>query len=410
MRILHLADTHLGIENYGRIDAKTGVHTRLLDFLKCLDYAVDYALSEGADLVLFAGDAFKNRDPSETQQNAFARRIKKLADAGIAVFLLVGNHDLPAAEGRATALDIYHTLGIPGVTVGREVKVYPVQTRSGPVQVAALPHLSRNALLKREEFRGKKLEEMELELGRLLAGYAEYLAAGLDPGAPALLTAHLSVDGAVVGSERSIMLGGEVSLPPGVFRRPEFAYVALGHIHRQQILAEDPPLVYSGSIERVDFSEEKEPKGFMWVELEGKKARYRFVSVPARPFITRRVRVQGAEPTAEVLAALEEDGLEGAVVRLILEGEVGLVSQVDLTAVRRLLEKKAFYVAGIQKEVSYQAALRNPGITEATDPLAALKDYLATAKTAFKPEELLSRAEILYRRLKEGEEGKGCSG
>ena len=114
MRILHLSDIHIGVENYGRpaTDADVealpahfapgvdraqyvGVSTRLLDFLGTLDAAVDYAVTGGIDLVLFAGDAYKSRDPSQTQQREFARRIARLSEAGIPSFLTVGNHDLP---------------------------------------------------------------------------------------------------------------------------------------------------------------------------------------------------------------------------------------------------------------------------------------------------------------------------
>ena len=83
MKILHLADLHLGVESYGRIDPATGLSTRLLDFLSALDQVVDYALKNKVDLVLFCGDAYKSRDPSQTQQREFAKRIKRLSESGM---------------------------------------------------------------------------------------------------------------------------------------------------------------------------------------------------------------------------------------------------------------------------------------------------------------------------------------
>ena len=102
MKILHFADLHLGVESYGRIDPETGLSSRFLDFLSALDKLVDYALENEVDLVLFCGDAYKTRDPSPTQQREFAKRINRLSTIGITVFLLIGNHDLPNAIGRAT--------------------------------------------------------------------------------------------------------------------------------------------------------------------------------------------------------------------------------------------------------------------------------------------------------------------
>ena len=101
MRVLHFSDLHIGVENYGRIDPETGLSTRLGDFLAAFDQVVDYAIDNHFDLVLLAGDAYKGRDPSQTHQREFARRLTRLSTAGIPSFLLVGNHDLPNAASRA---------------------------------------------------------------------------------------------------------------------------------------------------------------------------------------------------------------------------------------------------------------------------------------------------------------------
>jgi len=107
IRILHFADLHMGVENYSRVDPDTGQSKCLLDFQAAFDQVVEYALENAVDLVIFSGDAYKNRDPSQTHQREFASRVGKLAAGGIPVFLLVGNHDLPNAIGRATAVDIF---------------------------------------------------------------------------------------------------------------------------------------------------------------------------------------------------------------------------------------------------------------------------------------------------------------
>jgi len=121
MRILHFADLHIGVENYGRVDPETGLSTRLMDFLAALDEVVEYALTQDVDLVLLAGDAYKSRDPNQTQQRELAQRLAKLSSAGIPVFLLVGNHDLPHAVGRATAIEIFNTLQVPNLHVGDQI-------------------------------------------------------------------------------------------------------------------------------------------------------------------------------------------------------------------------------------------------------------------------------------------------
>ena len=141
MRILHFSDLHLGVENYGRINPKTGLSTRLEDFLKVFDQTIDYALENNIDLVLFCGDAYKSREPSQTQQREFARRINRLVTNNVPIFLLIGNHDLPNAIGRATAIEIFDTLEIKKVYVSNRPDIYRIPTSNGVIQIASLPWL-----------------------------------------------------------------------------------------------------------------------------------------------------------------------------------------------------------------------------------------------------------------------------
>src|SRR5437588_12286388 len=133
LRIAHLADTHIGMENYGRINPETGLNQRLHDFLNSLDQAIDGAVAASVDLVVFAGDIYKTRDPTPTHQREFARRVHRLSSAGIQVMLVAGNHDIPLSAGRATSVDIFRALEVPSVTVARTLGTHLIPTRSAPV-------------------------------------------------------------------------------------------------------------------------------------------------------------------------------------------------------------------------------------------------------------------------------------
>jgi exonuclease SbcD len=74
------------VESYGHIDAATGLSTRQSDILASLDRLIDYALNNDIDLVLFSGDAYKSREPSQTQQREFAKRINRISGSGIPIF------------------------------------------------------------------------------------------------------------------------------------------------------------------------------------------------------------------------------------------------------------------------------------------------------------------------------------
>lgn len=363
MRLLHFGDLHIGMENYGRPDPLTGLNTRLNDFLRCFDEAIDFAVNEKVDLVIFTGDAFKSREPGPTYQREFAKRIHRLSRAGIPTVLLVGNHDVASLPGKADSLDIYTTLEVAGVWVGRRAHVHNIATASGPIQVATLPWMPRWA------------QSEPSDTGALIRA----LAAAVDPAAPAVLAAHCGVEGAILSSEARLMASYEPTVSRSDLANAAFDYVALGHIHRFQDLnkGSHPPVVYCGSMERVDFSEEGEQKGFVVVELEKGRAEYEFVPVSARRFVTVVVEADSSDATSQILAAIAAANVAEAVVRVraVLRED----AVVDDNAIREAL-RPAFW-AGFTKEVQRRALPRNPRLTESmTDPLLALEEYLKTRR------------------------------
>jgi exonuclease SbcD len=405
IRLLHFADLHLGVENYGRIDPATGLSTRLTDFLRSYDQVVDYALDNDVSLVVFSGDAYKTRDPNPTYQREFARRIQRLSTAGIPTVLVAGNHDTPSALGRAITVEIFATLEVENVHVAKRPKVINIETKDGPVQVVALPWITRSALLARDEYRNKNLEE----INRLILDKVTNIFEGddgligqLDRTVPTILAAHATIQGAVYGSERSVMLGQEVILPPSLARNPAFDYVALGHIHKHQVLNEQPPVIYSGSIERIDFGEEREDKGFVVAEVERGRASWQFVKTDARRFVTIEVDVQSDDPTAEILEAVAAREIEDAVVRLIVHTPAEKEPLINEGEIRRALAG-AFHIAAIVKDVERKVRLRlgNQPIEEMT-PRQMLERYFQVKQTP--PERtklLLEHAEDIFRALEE---------
>src|SRR5262245_55306506 len=148
MRLLHFADAHIDMANYGRHDSETGLPLRVLDFLKSLDTIIDAAIYEKVDMVLFAGDAYKDRSPAPTFQREWGKRIIRLSQAGIPTLLLVGNHDLSPAAGRAHAIQEFDTLQIPFVKVLQVPKLWkPDELWGLPVQVIAMPWITRSGLM-----------------------------------------------------------------------------------------------------------------------------------------------------------------------------------------------------------------------------------------------------------------------
>ncbi|MEA3396359.1 MAG: exonuclease SbcCD subunit D [Chloroflexota bacterium] len=379
LRILHFADLHIGMENYGRLDPETGLNRRVMDFLDRLDGVVDYALEHEADAVLFAGDAFRTRTPNPTYQREFARRLLRLSDAAIPTVLLVGNHDIPVMEQRASSVDIFDALAVPHITVARLPELLRLKTRRGILQVAAIPYPVRQRLLTREQFRRMRQEDLDRAVTEIVVGLIRQLAAQVDRELPAILMGHFSVESAHWGSERNIMVGRDVTVPLSALTDPVWDYVALGHIHQHQNLnlTSDPPVVYSGSLERVDFGEEKHPKGFCWVEIERGQATWHFIEVPARPFCTIRVDVRSEpEPLEAIQEAVARHDLTAAVVRLIVEMSPEQEPQLRDGMLSPLLTEAFF--AWINREVERAARDRLEGLEpELLTPEHLLECYLS---------------------------------
>ena len=406
MRILHFADLHVGVENYGRIDPETGLSTRLLDFLQALDEVVEYALSQNIDLVLLAGDAYKSRDPNQTHQRELAKRLATLSSAGIPVFLLLGNHDRPNAIGRATAIEIFNTLRVPNLYVGDEIKTYMVETPNGALQITALPWPRRSMLFSREDTRSLSIQEVNEKIQDLFTQGIRQAAERLDPDIPAILTAHITVSGATLGSERSMMLGQDHFLLPSNIHLPAFDYIALGHIHKHQVLRENPMMVYAGSLQRVDFGEEKDPKGFCVIDLDPSRSQgmrlvdFRFQQVNARNFTTIDVNVppESRDPTQHILHTIGRHNVAEAIVRLriSLTAEQSTILG-DGDGVIRDALKDAHYIASINKQVAEERRSRLPPDTvNGLGPLKALALYLQSRDTRpQRQEKLLQYAQRL---------------
>ncbi|MBN1692755.1 MAG: exonuclease SbcCD subunit D [Dehalococcoidales bacterium] len=383
MKIIHFADLHLGVETYGRIDPATGLSSRLNDFLSVFDEMVDYALENKVDLVIFCGDAYKSREPTQTQQREFARRINRLATAGIPIFLLTGNHDLPNAIGRATATEIFDTLAVKNVYVANKPETLKITTPGGPVQIVAIPWLRRSSILSREETKNLSLEQVTQKMQEAIEQSISSRASALDPSLPAVLVAHVSVGSAKAGSETMMAIGQEPVILQSTVALPAFDYVALGHIHKQQVLSENPPVVYAGSLERIDFGEENDEKGFYIVDISsGDKTRhvsYEFHAVRARRFLTINTDIgtEETDPTTTVLAAISinQEKLKDAVVRLIIKLPASLESQLHNNDIKDAM--KGVYHFSIAREIQREARLRlGSRSVEKITPLDALKKYL----------------------------------
>ena len=345
MKLLHFADAHIDMANYGRHDPETGLPLRVLDFLKSLDTIIDAAISEKVDMVIFAGDAYKDRSPAPTFQREWGRRIIRLSQAKIPTLLLVGNHDISPAVGRAHAIQEFDTLQVPFVRVLQKPEfLKPIDLWDLPVQVIAMPWISRSSIMANLDMSAMDTSEVFSNIESRISELMEGWFSEADSNLPTILTAHASVQGATFGSERMVMLGSDLVLPTSLVRDPRLDYVALGHIHKPQDVNKGahPPVIYPGSIERVDFGEAADDRFFVIADVQKQNTKVEWKKLTgARPFIDRRAVLRSSENVMETLksALPKSKEIEGAILRLTIEYPRELDSLIDESELRKQAEK-----------------------------------------------------------------------
>ena len=403
MRLLHFADAHIDMANYGRHDPETGLPLRVLDFLKSLDTIVDTAINERVDMVIFAGDAYKDRSPAPTFQREWGRRIIRLSQARIPTLLLVGNHDLSPAAGRAHAIHEFDTLQVPFIRVLPKPELLgPADLWDLPIQVIAIPWISRSGLMASVDTnaadQGEIFSEIEARLKDILEELLEQARPlrEANPLVTTILTAHASVQGATFGSERMVMLGSDLVLPTSLVKDQRLDYVALGHIHKPQNVNEggQPPVIYPGSIERVDFGEAADDRFFViadvargntnvqWRKLEG-----------ARRFIDRRAVLQSDQDVMRTLldALPAPAELEEAIIKLTVEYPREYDALIDEAALRKHAAKA--FEFHLVKRPQNETRIRLPAdqTISSLSPLELLEQYWKAGHTDPAQIEVLKR-------------------
>jgi len=281
-------------------------------------------------------------------------------------------------RGRGASLSIYRALQVPGVIVGESLTTYTLETRNGAIQIVTLPWITRSMLLTKPETQGLSMTEInELLLTRLREVLAGEIL-NLDEHIPAILAAHVMADKALFGAERLLSAGKNLTVPLSLLAQPCFRYVALGHVHRHQVLCEKPPVVYAGSIERVDFSEEEEQKGYVLIDITPTETRFEFCPLPTRLMRTIRVDVtQSADPQTELLTRIQNTPIADGIIRLIYRLQAEQLPKINEAQLRSALATAHSYT--LQPElVNEQPRQRvtQVDLSQVLDPMTVLEQYV----------------------------------
>jgi len=323
MRVLHTSDWHVGRTFHGR--------DLLAEQEDVLSGLADLVADEHVDVVVVAGDLYDRAVPSGEAVETCVRVLARLREAGARIVVTPGNHDSAARVGAFGEFAAAGGLHLR-TRISQLHEPVLVEDAHGPVAFYGIPYLepdpAKQALNATAEVPGASPVE-----GR---GHTAVLAEAMNriradlagrPGARSLVLAHAFVTGGDASdSERTIAVGGVEQVPGSTFDGVD--YVALGHLHGPQRLAEH--LRYSGSPLAYSFSEARQRKSVFLVDLDASglsTVEQRELPVP-RPLAT-------AEGTLdELLESPEHADLADCFLSVTLTDEVR-----PLEAMRRLQER-----------------------------------------------------------------------
>lgn len=408
IKFIHTADIHFGMENYGRVDAKTGIHSRLLDFEKVLHFCVDRAIEENVDFFLFAGDAYKTPNPTPTHQRLFTNCLLRLYQAKIPIVMVVGNHDNPLSFGKAHALEIFGQIPLEGFHVISNPELFILQTKSGPVQIIGIPWPTKNTVsLNNNSINGAELTKY---ISSGVKDIVKDLASKLDSFVPAILVGHLTIaTGIFSGSEKKAVYGTDPLFGAEDLAIDPLDYVALGHLHRYQNLNENShiPVVYSGSLERIDFGERKEEKGFCIVTIDKnlsskQKTSIEFIKTPVRPFVQVEVYLDDKNfltYTEQIVDEISKYEIKDAILKIVYFVPLSKRDRIDNVKIQQACSG-VWYIVGIIPVYEVVTKERRLSGNISMDILELLSNYLDT-KVEYKKnkQELLNKAIIINQEL-----------
>jgi exonuclease SbcD len=404
IKLIHVSDIHFGSgESHGPINPATGLNVRFEDFVRAFEKVVDYTINNGCHVFLFSGDAYRNATPEPIYQKTFAGYLKRLSQAGIKTVLLVGNHDQVLKSGQSHALSVFQSLDIANVTVIDKPTMVKLDTAGGALQLIGLPHITRHHLMTHDKYASMSAAEIDRALVENVTSVLQGYYAEIDPELPCVLTAHMTVDRAVAGIEQELLVGYNLTYPVDILVNDRLDYVALGHVHKHQVIRPaGPAMVYAGSLERVDFGEEDEDKGFVEVDLQRGGTTFKFVSIEPRPFVTMEIDLAKSEDaTADICRQIEKAIKPGCVLRIYYKLSQEQLNEVDEDKVRAAASE-ALSVKLYPQLTQTKRTTRIPQLTESAVslPLAALETYLDEIAPD-KKENLLAKAKLLIENLDE---------
>jgi exonuclease SbcD len=247
-----------------------------------------------------------------------------------------------------------------------------------------MPWVSRSGFMASLAASASDTRELFSSIESRISGLIEDWINEADTSLPLILTAHASVEGALFGAERMVMLGSDLVLPTSLVKDKRLDYVAMGHIHKPQDVnhGNQPPVIYPGSIERIDFGEALDDRFFVMVEVTRGHSEVEWRKLTGtRSFIERRVALSSSENVIAILKSVLPEDMSGAIVKLTVEYPRELDILIDESALRKYAEAAFEFQLCRKPKVEARVRLPEGQTISSLSPLDLLDQYWLATKT-----------------------------
>ena len=351
MKLICFADTHAGVKNYGKIDKETGLNEREIQTLSLLNETVEYAINCNADGVVFAGDMYHKNMPSPTLVNKVNEIMIKLSKNKIKTFVLDGNHDVSKMETTNSGLTQFDTLNIPYFTQSRFYKEEIFECDNQKYKFVFLPTYHTKEEIK------------------------DYID-NLDTTYPTIIIFHGSIKDAELNDWNK--MESDKAIEADIFNKENIVSVVMGHFHKHQIIKEKPLIFYTGSTNRIDFSEEKQDKGFVELDIDGNKVmNFKVHKLDhAQKFKKSDIDAKNMSDVKDIEQAIMDKMIDinGAIVRIKVDLNENIILN-EKKIVEYAYKQGVYYILKIQKILPDIKTIIEDGISNVLSVQESLKQY-----------------------------------
>lgn len=400
-KILFVSDIHIGIRYSFRVDLRTGISDRTLDFINALARVVDYAINEEIDIFVISGDLYDRVTIGPTLLRLVRDKIwKPLINSRIPVILVGGNHDSPQMIEKGSPFG--EVTLIPNSTAVRKPQIYKVNALHSKEEIGfiLLPYMTATQAVTYVENVMKEEIEKEEHMARSQELYREIVnryVSRLDTKIK-IIVGHFFVESSKIGIiPYPDQLPHEFIFKRDMLPLDQVDLAVFGHIHTPQTLCDEKVLI-PGSLERVDFGEIDEDKGFYIFDTIQESLK--FISNNPRRLVKLYIEVSEVteKPTDYILNFLQQENIKDAIVRINIRISSLLKKQVILRRIHPYLEEVTFHSEIIwdtsekRKEIILSEFVLDPIVLFSNYVSETYQDYPYVEKLKAKGLEILENA------------------